>query len=534
MPSTDRYHGAACKTCRRRGKKCTRELPTCKSCRDREVECEGYALKWAGLASRGFLAGNNDASKITSRNRKQSSKTGEPNGRPRKRNKPRPETENQTLADLEIDAAEISDMNDLPFVWQASDVQQPEVLTHENTCYDDIEIDIEAETSIYFAQTLEEDVIELPFFDSQIALIPTPRGAMNFFEIPSELKFILDYHVRECAAKLCVDNNTPLNPYRQYIYPLALRKPALLYACAATSSMHYGTRQGNPTFSLDALRLRGKALSRLKESMWSGEGAIDEANLATILMLILCDLCMGGHSNFEMYFSFAKCLIDARGALRTPNNFVEQYISWMDIMSSASTSRKPAFSLTDIKTLRNSQTSWDYDVVPCAADVFDILSEVVDLYKNSGIADADIQLDILKTRVLTSPLRTERGMPWFHLTEAYRHAVLLYMDLLFELDTSEDDTAWLVSSIVHHAKATPSYSGWSDQLLWPLFHAGLKITDGRRQAWLREKIAEMQVSGGFSNCSSAMDALELVWSGQFTGRYVDLAVKEGVGDMMVV
>ncbi len=50
-------HGTACKGCRRRGRKCDRTLPTCLSCKDRGVACEGYVTRWPGVAARGKLAG---------------------------------------------------------------------------------------------------------------------------------------------------------------------------------------------------------------------------------------------------------------------------------------------------------------------------------------------------------------------------------------------------------------------------------------------------------------------------------------------
>lgn len=56
MTSTSQS-GIACKTCRRRGRKCDRSLPKCMSCHRRGVECEGYALRWVGLAARGSMAG---------------------------------------------------------------------------------------------------------------------------------------------------------------------------------------------------------------------------------------------------------------------------------------------------------------------------------------------------------------------------------------------------------------------------------------------------------------------------------------------
>ena len=42
--------GIACKTCRRRGRKCDRTLPTCMNCSLRGAECEGYVLRWINAA----------------------------------------------------------------------------------------------------------------------------------------------------------------------------------------------------------------------------------------------------------------------------------------------------------------------------------------------------------------------------------------------------------------------------------------------------------------------------------------------------
>jgi hypothetical protein len=49
--------GVACKTCRRRGKKCDRNLPTCKSCSKRGVQCEGYAYRWINPTTPRISAG---------------------------------------------------------------------------------------------------------------------------------------------------------------------------------------------------------------------------------------------------------------------------------------------------------------------------------------------------------------------------------------------------------------------------------------------------------------------------------------------
>lgn len=470
-------------------------------------------MKWQGLASRGYLVGKQT---------------------PASNSKART---NRRIKQLQARAAEREDpeacdddaepTSGLPSpIWTPSAFQ-----ALDSFVFDDVD---ELQTT---ADSQPEPVSD---YDHRLPLssqlfVPSPRPAMAFFEIPSDLSFILNYHLSEVAAKLCVDNNALANPYRQYIYPLALQKPSLLYACAAMSSVHYSTCQDQESFLIEALRLRGKALSRLQESMWSSTAAMDEGNLATILMLILCDMCMGGHSSFEMYFTLAKRLIEARAPARTTDNFVEQYISWLDIMSCASTPRKPVFSTQDVVSLRGNTTAWAHDVIPCPAEVFDVLQQAVALRKETPCpADLAARIEDLRSRLLMSAPHSERGLPWLHLTEAYRHASLLYLLILFDLDADEDEVDWLVSSIIQHAKSTPSRSGWSDQLLWPLFHAGLKIKDIRRQEWLRNKLMDMQSSGGFRNVTSAIEALSRVWDGTFSGKYDDLLVEDDLGDLLVI
>lgn len=342
----------------------------------------------------------------------------------------------------------------------------------------------------------------------------------------------------EVSSKLCVDNQALRNPYREYIHPLAIQRPQLLYACGALSAIHYSTTQSNRAYYGEALRLRGKALRRLQEYFWSDDAAKEEGNLAAILMLTLCDLAIGVHSHFTGHFTAAKKLIDLRAGQRTPNSFVEQYISWLDIMSAASTSRKPVFTLEDLGNL-GSGNDWSYDVFPCPPDFFAILTEVVEYSKSPEFSIAD-QIErngtyqSFKQRIMSCQLHNERGVHWFSLTESYRYGILLYTIRLFNIEVDEDEMNWLLSSVFYHAKSTPVFTGWADQLLWPLFHAGLDIQDTRRQEWIRRRFSEMQTSGGFRNVSMALEVLERVWRGDDSRRYDELLHEEGVGEMLVI
>lgn len=254
MTTRIQYHGAACKTCRRRGRKCTRELPTCQTCKDRGLDCEGYVLKWAGLASRGYLVGK-DASKIKSRGENRASKPMRSSTRQQARNRNQPSDTQTIRIQAETENTDQGLESGLPSpVWTPSDFQLVSSVTDGDLFGDHLD------GTTNLPDDIAEDIETVVPSTTQQLLFPAPRFAMNFFQIPSDLAFILNYHLHEVAAKLCVDNNALTNPYRQYIYPLALQKPALLYACAAMSSVHYNTRQQNESFYIDALRLRGKAL----------------------------------------------------------------------------------------------------------------------------------------------------------------------------------------------------------------------------------------------------------------------------------
>jgi hypothetical protein len=329
------------------------------------------------------------------------------------------------------------------------------------------------------------------------------------------------------------------NPYTCYIFPLAVQNPALLYACAALAACHFNVRLIDQNSHIQSLRFRGKAMRRLQEQLWADPSPTDESRLATILMLTLTDMSLGGYSNFDAHFAAARNLVDLRGANKTPDAFVEQYIAWLDIMSAASGRRKPRFTSADILGMRGSSTEWSYDVFPCPPDQFEILVALVELHKslddprNPPLTTLAKVYD-MKQKLLTLPMHTERGDSWIHVTEAYRHAIALHMIRLFALASDEDEISWLTQSVVHHIKSTPASTGWADNLLWPLFHAGLELKDDRRRQWLRDRAGLMQRSGGFRNVDTVLEILENVWSSNERPDYQSLSSSEGLGSMVPI
>lgn len=213
-------------------------------------------------------------------------------------------------------------------------------------------------------------------------------------------------------------------------------------------------------------------------------------------------------------------------------------------MSATSHFRKPVFSAEEIAdwtgtNLSGDRRDWSFDVFPCPVEHFETIYKIVELYKSQldpshptqAVLD---QVTCFKEQILSRPMHLEKGEHWLHLTEAYRFAIVLYLLRLFQCTNDLDEIAWLAGSVFHHAQATIPWTGWADQMLWPLFHAALEIRDEKRKIWLRERSTSMQSSGGFRNVESAMNILESVWAGASPRNYMQLVTGDSAGSILFV
>ncbi|KAF3386733.1 hypothetical protein F1880_001482 [Penicillium rolfsii] len=557
--TSERYFGRACKTCRRRGRGCDRRMPSCNTCETSGQTCEGYQLQWPGLASRGQLVGKTipvAGKKRRQTRRAKRSTIPSPPSPTSPESPPSPANKDNDQTGLQAESFEdlldpIQLLADIADLGTPSDLVWTNDVPLLNSLADDlVEPQLDSET--------ESPPQDLEQFGGFLRVSNILGPSLNLLGIPDELKFIMHYRqsrrsiphlvksakywsidICEVIPKLCVDNLSLQNPYREYILPLANEVPSLLYACAALAACHYNVRLSTSQFEREFFRFKGKAMKRLQEDLYSQARAKHPGTLATILMLCLCDICHGGVSHFQSHFQGAKRLIELRQE-RTISSFVEQYLAWLDVMAAASHSRPTVFSSQEIDTLLGeSQDRWGLDAIPCPSDQFHIVCEIVTLYKNQNdfdnpsIETLSQVLDI-KQRLLQRPAYCAKGQNWLHMTEAYRFAIILYLLRLFSCDIDEFELDWLVSSVLYHARATPPASGWSDQLLWPLFHAGLELKDARRQEWVRERARCMQSSGGFGNVQSALVLLEGAWKGCRPVKYIDLMLGGENGAVLLI
>lgn len=196
-------------------------------------------------------------------------------------------------------------------------------------------------------------------------------------------------------------------------------------------------------------------------------------------------------------------------------------------MRSTSSSRFPTFSSTEIKTTINQFRSaqgreWGCDVFPCPIDLFEYIADITMLYKlqqtaayKKSAADTLSQAVRLGQRVSRWQPSTVYSPLTAHVVTAWQSGIILYVMRLFRLPADETfDEELLKRDIFRHANGVPTASSWGFSMLWPLFQAGLFVTDeqaGERQ-WLRERLETMLRAVGCRQFGIARDTLDLVWS----------------------
>jgi hypothetical protein len=262
----------------------------------------------------------------------------------------------------------------------------------------------------------------------------------------------------------------------------------------------------------------------------------------------------------------------------------------IDIMSATSSMRTPLFRLNEIKALTHTKSTtpfaftdlsssppssssplllpsppashcaWSFDTFPCPLDLFEHLVLALTLYKSQpdpthpSIPTLSRLLAIVNA-IRAVPQHTERDACWFHSTEAYKFGLALYVLRLFRPPPNWVDWArrdgqpqlrhlvhelWAPNTIrhlshqaLHHIGKTPAHTGYADNILFPLLHAGIECDDPGKRLWIKYRANEMVQSAGFMNVRDAVQIMERVWARDPKGS----ALRKGedvVGEYMVL
>ncbi|KAH6988962.1 fungal-specific transcription factor domain-containing protein [Ilyonectria sp. MPI-CAGE-AT-0026] len=357
MPTS--VKGAACGTCRKKCRKCGRERPSCSQCTAKGDVCEGYPLKFCGVASRGRLSGkllpvldSPRPNKIRRTRRTDVSSSTIPSipefeepsldlgsaSTPTNHSSPISSTPN-TSPDIGLSLQDNQQEKSSTFrdTVQPVDEESPLSIASCLSRDDELLLPLDAVSGTkrvlgqrvlvgmktYFSSSIpvQETQIsrsEVPSFSrmtwaSRIAAVkfdalPSLSPPLDTASLPTNLdqervQFLLQYFDESVCPKLVVDDAASWsNPFQQYLLPLSLQFSGVLYAVLGLSLghlsiNHYDTLDNEQ----EALEYRFMAIRQLIDWLegldnHSTDPCLVEAGLAIILILVLHDVCETGVS----------------------------------------------------------------------------------------------------------------------------------------------------------------------------------------------------------------------------------------------
>lgn len=106
------------------------------------------------------------------------------------------------------------------------------------------------------------------------------------------------------------------------------------------------------------------------------------------------------------------------------------------------------------------------------------------------------------------------------LSEAFRYAALLYTERLVSpsLPSGHQSIQSLVSQVIYYAANLETGSSAEKFLLWPLFVAGCECVNELQQDMVRSKCRDIMFRSGYMNNLAALEVLERLWAGEWTGE----------------
>lgn len=192
----------------------------------------------------------------------------------------------------------------------------------------------------------------------------------------------------------------------------------------------------------------------------------------------------------------------------------------LDLMSSTTSSRRPAFDLDEtigyLTSARREQ--FPSHVFPCTCEIFLILASAIHYHK-SGIHPDENLSDIRRKsddycgalrQCAVSPSASQRERS---LTECYRNGALLLVNGLFNRPSRTEEAPGLVAVILDHVQALLDVDPHQNFLLWPLYQAGLDCQQDSEAAKRIEQYFRTRTSSsGCSHGANGLTSLRAYWA----------------------
>ncbi|KAK6533282.1 hypothetical protein TWF694_002234 [Orbilia ellipsospora] len=584
-----------CKVCNRRRIKCDRALPTCGKCRGRNLECPGYGLvlKWGqGVASRGKLAGKSypirNPDHVVANMNKENTNISVTTPPKSTTTSPKPKVHKREASFKHQTA---------PILKQQPVFSNVNIVRVDLATQPDVDADFEEDDDhlgggccgggpIGNAGSWDDWLVQngaalnlppttstgLEFYDTKPTMVPSPPSSvysMDYtpplpdfdfgYDLTSQLPSILQNtsvrdliaHYDQTLAGLMVWIDTPSNPWRKIMIPLAMQSPTLLLALLAVSANHLSAQNGgnHPVYSPAATRYRDSSLalitSRLKlETQTLGYQSPDptyqirdkmdsDATLAAIIMLTNFEMIGSQTNAWRTHLDAARTMIKLRGGAtqiaaeddQTSGFLLSQFFV-IDVLASTTT-----FSTDDAKDFEmpmNSPPSGREELFEDFLKVMHQITRWERQLSNPQRTPPSIpppeaiqarfegarQRTVRASAAFASVLSVEQKDDFDHLINVYHHSGLLYAwRSLYNFPSTHNLITTSKRELYSSLHSIKDQKRFAVDLVYPLFILGTEsIGDVNTQQYVQWRMKEAMDVTGFSNCLAALTFLDSYWS----------------------
>ncbi|KAI9146854.1 hypothetical protein HJFPF1_13422 [Paramyrothecium foliicola] len=370
-----------------------------------------------------------------------------------------------------------------------------------------------------------------PFPTATSDLVSPHSAAAELQEDIMAHRSVIDYFKKNLSRCLTIQIDGIVNPFTDYVLPLAYQQRGILDALIGLSACHMFISGNNDsqhlmTVSLQsrvsALRSVGSLL--LKEEVLGLTATEEECLLCTVLLLV-CETGVSSHGAHVSGVSFlCKRLVRPENFFKCSeaSRFFVFALAWLDILRGFSGAEKLVYSNAVRECVRDHASLGLYTLIGCPPDLFHRIGQVLESAKafmagDLAIDQFQVQLDEAEA-FLEAWDPDEAAFPtahpeWRHLAEAYRHACLLRVHRFpdsFAVSCEDVRIKTSVSAILDVCAVVPRDSVFYKRLLFPLFLAGADTCSPHQIHYVSWCIGEIKHATGFQH-PAMTEMLTKVW-----------------------
>lgn len=327
------------------------------------------------------------------------------------------------------------------------------------------------------------------------------------------------------APLLSVASQNEVNPFQQYLIPMAYENSPLLYTVLLCAAKHLSLLVGQQQDQKQVLRYQGLALRSLNEALSNEREALNDPTLAAVLLMQLSQMFASDQEPKADHLVGAKYIITKRRRLTDKpdscGRFLESLFKYHDIMSSISRSDRPLLHYDG--TIASDSDAFLGTIEP----LLEIISQISELRPRkrltswNTVGDVDGESHASFVRVSGSLLESQlnswiaphNDADWVNTAEAFRHAAYIYLYRVIDnIGAPDPRTLRHVKHCIDALRSTAITSPLLSVHAWPIFTAGCEALDASERDFCRQRLDDMYNDRKLLSLLRIRRAMEDVWS----------------------